>query len=159
MRRKDREVTDLNEIYAIMKKCDVCSVAFFDKDFPYIVPLNFGVQFHNEHFTLYFHSVNTGTKMELLKQNDHVGFEMSCSHRLIIGETACTSTMEFESVCGNGILSLLTPEEKLQALTLLMSQYQDSDHFEFHPKAVESIAVMKLEVHNIAGKRLKKNIS
>ena len=42
MRRKDREITDFNEIINIIKKCDVCRIALNDKDFPYIVPLNFG---------------------------------------------------------------------------------------------------------------------
>ena len=39
MRRKDREITDFNEIINIIKKCDVCRIALNDKDFPYIVPL------------------------------------------------------------------------------------------------------------------------
>ena len=43
MRRKDREITDFNEIIEIIKKCDVCRIAMNDGDFPYIVPLNFGL--------------------------------------------------------------------------------------------------------------------
>ncbi|MDF2587373.1 MAG: pyridoxamine 5-phosphate oxidase family protein, partial [Anaerocolumna sp.] len=43
MRRTDREITDLNQIVDIMKRCDVCRLAFFDKEYPYIVPLNFGL--------------------------------------------------------------------------------------------------------------------
>ena len=38
MRRKDREVTQPEEIFDIIKKCDVCRIAFFDEKFPYIVP-------------------------------------------------------------------------------------------------------------------------
>ncbi len=34
MRRKDREITDFNEIINIIKKCDVCRIALNDKDFP-----------------------------------------------------------------------------------------------------------------------------
>ena len=43
MRRKDREITDFNEMLEIMKKCDVCRIALNDEEFPYIVPLNFGL--------------------------------------------------------------------------------------------------------------------
>ena len=156
MRRKDREITDLNELYAIMKKCDSCSVAFFAKEFPYVIPLNFGVCFNNEKFTLYFHSAHVGTKLDLLHKNNHVGFEMSCSHKLLLGDSACDSTIEYESVCGNGIMSILPHEEKLEALTQLMTQYQNSKSFNFDEKAIESVTVMKLEVHQITGKRLKK---
>lgn len=158
MRRKDREITDLNEIYSIMKKCDSCSVAFFDNEFPYIVPLNFGLEFNNNQFTLYFHSANAGTKLELLSQNSHVAFEMSCSHKLLLGETACASTMEYESVCGNGIMTLLSEnDDKRQALTHLMSQYQNKSSFEFDENELKAVAVMKLEVKHISGKRLRKH--
>ena len=43
MRRKDREVTDFEELIAIMKKCDVCRIALNDGGYPYILPLNFGL--------------------------------------------------------------------------------------------------------------------
>lgn len=155
MRRKDREITDLNQIYSIIKKCDSCSVAFFDQDFPYIIPLNFGVQFINNKFELYFHSANVGTKLELLKRNDHVAFEMSCSHQLLLGDIACHSTMEYESVCGQGIMTILPENQKIEALTTLMNQYHTSEHHHFDDTEVKSITIMKLEVIHITGKRLK----
>ena len=43
MRRYDREITDKNEILEIMSRCDVCRLAFNDGDYPYILPLNFGI--------------------------------------------------------------------------------------------------------------------
>ena len=43
MRRKDREITDKQAIYDIIKKCDVCRVAFFDETFPYIIPLRYRI--------------------------------------------------------------------------------------------------------------------
>lgn len=43
MRRKDREITDFNEIIDIIKKCDVCRIALNDDEYPYVVPLNFGL--------------------------------------------------------------------------------------------------------------------
>jgi nitroimidazol reductase NimA-like FMN-containing flavoprotein (pyridoxamine 5'-phosphate oxidase superfamily) len=66
MRRKDREVTDMNEIIEIIKKCDVCRLAFFDKEYPYIVPLNFGYSYDGAKLELYFHGANAGKKLELL---------------------------------------------------------------------------------------------
>ena len=44
MRRKDREITDFDEIVSIIKRCDVCRLALNDEEFPYIVPLNFGLE-------------------------------------------------------------------------------------------------------------------
>ena len=63
MRRKDREITDFNEIIEIIKKCDVCRIALNDEDFPYIVPLNFGLDVQGEQVFFYFHCA-----MESLRQ-------------------------------------------------------------------------------------------
>ena len=54
MRRKDREITDFDEIMNIINKCDTCRLALFDKEFPYIVPLNFGVDPSLEVITMFF---------------------------------------------------------------------------------------------------------
>ena len=56
MRRYDREITDKNEILEIMSRCDVCRLAFNDGDYPYILPLNFGIGEKEGKIVLYFHS-------------------------------------------------------------------------------------------------------
>ena len=47
MRRSDREIKNRDEIIEVMKKCDVCRLAFNDEDYPYILPLNFGMEVQN----------------------------------------------------------------------------------------------------------------
>jgi len=42
MRRKDREITDFNEIVQLISSMKVLRLGLIDDDFPYIVPLNFG---------------------------------------------------------------------------------------------------------------------
>ena len=64
MRRKDREITDKQDILEVMKKCDVCRIALHNGDYPYIVPLNFGLQVENDMPVLYFHGVLEGKKYE-----------------------------------------------------------------------------------------------
>ncbi len=156
MRRSDREITDIKEIYKIMKKCKVCSIAFFDKNFPYIIPLNFGVSLENGVFTMYFHSADKGTKINLLNKNNHIGFEMNCSHNLILdNDIPCKSTMEYESVCGNGILRILPETEKIYGLKILMNQYSNiENNFNFDEKMLKAVTVMKLEINQISGKKL-----
>lgn len=156
MRRKDRCVEDKNEILAIIKKCEVCNLAFHDEEFPYIVPLNFGVAMNEDTFELYFHCARVGKKLDLLKVNNHVAFSMSCSHTLHIEEAACNSTMEFESVCGNGVLEELGDEDKAKALNILMKQYSGRDDYTFPENELRAVAVLRLTVNEITGKRLAK---
>ncbi len=153
MRRKDREVTQPEEIFDIIKKCDVCRIAFFDEKFPYIVPLNFGVAFENGVFTFYFHGANAGKKMELLQKNNAVAFEMDCSHKLIEGEKACDYTMAYESVCGTGFLEKITEEQKIQAFTAIMKQYTQKD-LDFQPERIKATTLLKLTVNEITAKKI-----
>ena len=44
MRRKDREVTDLNQIFDIVSRCSVAHVGMTEHGKPYVVALNFGYE-------------------------------------------------------------------------------------------------------------------
>lgn len=156
MRRKDREITDFNEIMALIGRCSVCRVAFFDSDYPYIVPLNFGVRAMDGIITLYFHCAGEGKKLELLRRNGKVGFEMDCPGKFYDGDKACDSTMEFDSVCGNGTIEIVGDNEKLPALKILMAQYSDKHEFAFDELEIKAVTVLKLTVDEITGKRLRK---
>ena len=50
MRRSDREVTEFTDMVSIIKKCDVCRLALNDVDYPYILPLNFGMNITEKMF-------------------------------------------------------------------------------------------------------------
>lgn len=157
MRRKDREITDLNEILGIMKKCDVCNIAIFDEEYPYIIPMNFGFSSQDKELALYFHCAKAGKKLDLLRKNPKVGFEMDCSHNLIIKELDCDCTMEFESICGNGVIEILPDDQKIAALGQLMKQYKEQPAMNFNEKYVKAVEVLKLTVNEITGKHLDRN--
>lgn len=157
MRRKDREITDFNEIIQILKQCDTCRLALFDEEYPYIIPLNFGLAFENDKLVLYFHGAKMGKKMSLIRRCNKAGFEADSSHKLITGDLACDYTMEYKSVCGNGEIALLDEDEKRMALLHLMKQYSDRSDFEFDPKILEATEVFRLTVNEITGKCLKLN--
>jgi len=157
MRRHDREVSNRKEIIEIMEKCDVCRIAFFDEEYPYIIPLNFGASNESPDLELFFHGAKEGKKLSLIQNNPKVSFEMDCSHKLITGEKACNYTMEYESVCGNGEIVMLEDHEKVMALTHIMKQYSKETTFEFSENELKAITVFKLKVNQITGKRLTKS--
>lgn len=104
-RRSDSEIKDFNKIVEVMEKCDVCRLALLDEEYPYILPLNFGMQVSGGQITLYFHGATEGKKYELMAKNNKASFEMDCSLRLVAQKDMCT--MEYESVIGNGIQEVL----------------------------------------------------
>lgn len=152
MRRSDREVKDFNDIVEIIKKCDVCRVAFNDTPYPYIVPMNFGVTVEEGNITLYFHCATVGKKLDLLAKNNNVSFEMDCSHELVTVTKNGSCTMAYESVMGTGEIEVAAEEEKYNGLCILMKHYHKED-FNFNKAMIPQTVVLKLNVKSLTGKR------
>lgn len=152
MRRNDREIKDINEIIKIMEKCDVCRLALNDEDYPYILPLNFGLQTGNGQIILYFHGANEGKKYELIDKDNRACFEMDCSHNLVTDISSGNCTMEYESVIGYGRIERIPDEEKQEALYILMKHYHKED-FAFNKGIMPQTTVFKLVVEQLTGKK------
>lgn len=156
MRRNDREIKDFNDIIEIIKQCDVCRLALNDKDYPYILPLNFGFTSENNKITLYFHGACEGKKYELIAKDNRASFEMDCMHNLISDRDKGYCTMEYKSVIGNGRIEIVADEEKYNALRIITDHYHTNE-FAFNQNAVPQTTVLKLTVERITGKaRIKK---
>ena len=151
MRRSDREITDFDDIIEIIKKCDVCRLALYDEEYPYILPLNFGMQVEEGNIVLYFHGANEGKKYELIEKNNKVSFEMDCEHRLVMDDEKMNCTMEYESVIGQGIIEKVPNEQKDCALLALMRQYHQEE-FSFNKNILSQTTVLKLTVNNYTAK-------
>ena len=92
MRRKDREITGRENIEPILQACKVCRVAMTGTDgWPYVIPMNFGYTWDEDGLTLYFHGGVKGKKIDSLKADPRVCFEMDCEEGLT-GEGGWTYT-------------------------------------------------------------------
>ena len=159
MRRADTEVTEFEDIIDIIKKCDVCRIALNNENYPYILPLNFGMSVKDKRIELYFHGAMDGTKYDLMQKDNRVSFEMDCEHRLVTDEKSGSCTMEYRSVIGQGHIEILSDEEKYEALCILMKHYH-KEEFPFNKAVMSRTKVFKLVVENMTGKvRMKNSIS
>lgn len=120
MRRSDREITDLDEILSIINDCKVIHLAMVDDGEPYLLPLNFGYTCEGGAFSFFCHSAREGRKLDILRKNPTVAFEMDCRGALDEHDVACQCGYYFASVTGVGHVEFLDGEEKLVALTSLM---------------------------------------
>ncbi len=147
MRRKDREITDPVKMLEIMEQCDCCRLGLKDGDGVYIVPLNFGFRKEQEKLILYFHSSGSGKKMELLKTNSEIGFEMDAGHELSEHESACGYSYHYRSIIGTGKVSFVeASEEKMSALCCILSHYSEKTEWDFKDEMIRSTAVLRMEV-------------
>lgn len=154
MRRKDREVTDIREIEQIIRGSKVCHVAMADDGKPYLVPMNFGYELKNGILTLYFHCAKEGRKLDILKKNNNVCFEMCIEGEPVYAkETPCKSGYYYQSVIGNGKMELVSDvQEKCKGLSLLMKQVADVEVV-FQEAQADTVFVLKITSEDFTGKK------
>ena len=139
---------------AVIEKCKVCRLAMTDGSSPYIVPLNFGYLWENGALTLYFHGAREGMKIDILKKNPTVCFEMDCDHRLIEAEDPAGYSYVYQSIIGFGsVVFLDDPKEKAHGLNMLMKHQAGREDFVFPPAILEKTCVYKVEAASFTGKR------
>lgn len=153
MRRKDREIFDKNKIIQIIKSCDCCRIAFKEDEGTYILPLNFGFDETNNNIVFYFHSAKEGKKIDLIKEQSVVGFELDTKHELVRGELACEYSYKYQSVIGKGKINLVEDtNEKLHALNTIMMHYTSNPNMNYNSKMLDMVAIIKLEVIELSCK-------
>ena len=156
MRRKDREVCDSSKIEEIIGRCGCCRIGFNDGGEVYIVPMSFGFAADGGRFTFYFHGAKEGRKIDLIGKAPNVGFEMDTGAEVYCHkdpEVACGYTARFQSVIGNGVVSMVSDaEEKIKGLSLIMEHNTGKRDWHFDAKMADSAAVFKLEVTKLSCK-------
>lgn len=153
MRRKDREITDFAKIQQIILNCNCCRIGFNDDGNVYIVPLNFGYLFENEKHIFYFHSAKDGRKIELIKQNPYVGFELDTNYKLNTADIACAYSARFQSIIGDGEISFIeNSDEKIKGLTEIMKHNTGKIEWTFSEEILKEVCVFKLIVKNLSCK-------
>ncbi len=126
MRRKEREVTEQTEISRIIQEAKSCHLAMFDGDYPYLVPLSYGYDFYDEdNLTLYFHSAIEGKKLDCLRKNNKIAFEITSYEQFADAPVASHTTMKYECVMGTGDVIFLTDLSDRQiALSRILEHYK-----------------------------------
>lgn len=151
MRRSDREVASFAAQLDIIRRCEVCRLALCDDGAPYLVPLSFGEEERGGELTLYFHGARTGTKLDLIARDPRVGFEMDCVRKTVVDETACKSTVYYESVTGTGRAELLSGEAAEHGLRVILRHY-GQEACTFDPALLAKTQVFCVRVGHMTGK-------
>lgn len=152
MRKADREIKDPGELEDVIRRAEVCRLAMVDDGEPYIVPLNFGYR----DGSLYFHCAREGRKLDILRKNPKVCFELETDVHLVKGEKACQWSTSFESVIGWGTATFVLDEKEVkEGLEVLMSHYTDGP-YDFDPRSLSLTALITVKVERMTGKRSKR---
>lgn len=154
MRRKEREIKDISELVKILSKNCVGTLSVSGGEYPYAVPLNFGFSENDGEFKVYFHCASEGKKIELIKKNPKVCFEVHTMERITgEGESACVYSCAYESVIGFGCARELTShDEKKEALIKIMENCTGRE-FDFNENQTRGVTVFEIAFSEVTGKR------
>jgi nitroimidazol reductase NimA-like FMN-containing flavoprotein (pyridoxamine 5'-phosphate oxidase superfamily) len=150
MRKYNQEITDRSTLEEIMAGARICRLAMMDGDRPYLLPFNFGYRDR----ALYIHAAPEGKKIELLKRNPYVSFEVEDGVKVIPGSKACNWATRYRSVVGEGKAEIITdPDGKKSGLEVIMVQHGASAFTDFEEKHLKRMVILKISILSMTGKR------
>ena len=153
MTRREQQVTDINEIIEILEKSKVVHIGMIDGDEPYVVPMNYGYILEDGKLTLYLHGARRGRKIDVLRENPKVFFELCCDVTPFEGEVACKYGITYASIMGRGVATLVEDvEEKKKALSILMKTQVNKD-FAFEDKLTTVVSIIRIDTLEFTAKK------
>ncbi len=153
MTRREREVTDSGQICYILDTAKIVHLGMINGDEPYVVPMNYGYTLEDGTLCLYLHGALTGLKIDILRANPRVFFEIDCDIVPFEGATACHYGIGYASVMGRGTAEILEDmEEKKKGLSILMKTQTGKD-FEFNDKMAAVVSVIRITARDYSAKR------
>ena len=153
MRRKDREITDRQEILSILHRCTVGHMAMVDEEgWPYLLPMNYCCEEKDGIVRVYLHCAKQGRKLDVMRANPKVFFSIDCDRMPFEGRVPCQYGLVYSSIMGRGTATIVEDvEEKKQAMTLLMKTQTGKD-FTFEDRLVSIVAVIRIDVAEYTAK-------
>ena len=152
MTKRELQITDENQIRYILDTSKVLHLGLCVDNEPYVVPMNYGYTMENGKLVLYLHSAVLGKKLDMMRANPRVFFEMDCDRTPFEGEKPCQYGLVYSSVMGRGTACIVEDvEEKIKAMKMLMKTQTQKD-FEFNERLVSIVAVIRIDVAEYTAK-------
>ena len=150
VRRAEREIKDPSAIRRIMEEAPVCRIGLADGGMPYVVPMNFGLGEN----CIYLHCAAEGKKLDIIRRNDRVCFEMDLFRGVILGQSPCGCSCRYESVIGFGRAVIVDdPGEKKAALDRIMEHYGEQVPPVYKPDIIAKTTVIRIAIERLTAKR------
>ena len=153
MTRREREVTDTTEIKGILDRSQIVHIGMVDEEGVYVVPMNYGYTLEDGVLTLYLHGARRGRKIEAMRENPDVFFEMECDLEPFESDVPCKYGIAYASVMGRGKAEIIEDmDEKRRGLSLFMKTQTGKD-FSFNDRMAEVVSVIKITSTDFTAKR------
>ena len=152
MTKRERQITDPQQIQRILDTGKVLHLGLAVDNEPYVVPMNYGYTMEDGKLVLYLHCATQGKKLDMIRANPRVFFELDCDRMPFEGDKPCQYGLVYSSVMGRGTARILEDtEEKIRAMTLLMKTQTGKD-FDFTDRLVSIVSVIRIDVAEYTAK-------
>ena len=152
MTKRERQITDEAQIMDILDKGKVLHLGLAVDNEPYVVPMNYGYTHEDGKLVIYLHSAVRGKKLDMIRANPKVFFEIDCDLVPFESELPCQYGLAYSSVMGKGIARIVDDvEEKKRAMSILMKTQTGKD-FTFEDRLVSIVAVIRIDVEAYTAK-------
>ena len=152
MTKRERQVTDPAQIAHILDTGKVLHLGLAVNNEPYVVPMNYGYTMEDGKLVLYLHSALQGKKLDMMRTNPNVFFEIDCDLMPFEGRVPCQYGLVYSSIMGRGTARIVeNVEEKKQAMSILMKTQTGKD-FAFEDRLVSIVAVIRIDVEEYTAK-------
>ena len=153
MRRKDKEIRDKNEIEEILLTSMVGRLGTCANGIPYITPMNF--TYDKETSKIFLHCANEGRKLDNIRINPNVCFEVEEVKNVIVKLPTCASSVAYSSVIMFGSIKILSDlNAKNYALQKLAEKYAPQNpKVPFTDVMLNKTNVLEIEIKEMTAKR------
>jgi len=153
VRRQDKKISDPNLIERVIQKGTVVHIAMMDGDKPYQIPLNYGYKDNQ----FYIHSAREGKKIDLLRANNLVHFQIETGVEVKNTDQAYRCGTNYECVMGYGRATIVDdPREKLLGADILMNHYREGwGHKHQYKGCLTEIFIIRIDIDTdtVTGKK------
>ncbi|MCK9151455.1 pyridoxamine 5'-phosphate oxidase family protein [Methanobacterium alcaliphilum] len=156
MRRRDKSINEISSVYSILKNALVLRLGLCYNSIPYIVPLNFVFDENiKPNGLIYSHSALNGLKIDIIRENKSVCFEVEQDVQIIGSPNPCNWGMKYKSVIGHGKAYFEDNKEiKINVLNQLMEKYSgETSNYIYNDDALDSICIIKVNIGSLTGKK------
>ena len=155
IRRKEKAITNENELVQILQSTKYITIAMCTDNIPYLVTLSHG--YDPETDTIYFHCASKGKKIELLTQNPLILGQAINDLGYANGE--CNH--HYESVHFKGKVDFLTDfNQKKIALSTMIDQLEKIPELnekvkfdQLKEKSIQNVTIGRIKIYDKKGKR------
>ena len=152
MTKRELQITEESRIMELLDKASVLHLGLSVNDEPYVVPMNYGYTTREGKLVLYLHCAHKGKKMDMMRKNPKVFFEIECELQPFEGRLPCQYGLSYSSVMGRGTARIVEDvEEKKEAMTILMKTQTGKD-FSFEDRLVSIVTVVRIDVAEYTAK-------